>query len=45
MGVSEGCRLKRDISKDQVVTYKDVELPKGRLCDKLRQEQNDHFHK
>jgi predicted homoserine dehydrogenase-like protein len=45
MGVSEGCRLKKDISKDQVVTYKDVELPKGRVCDKLRQEQNDHFHK
>lgn len=45
MGVSEGCRLERDVSKDRVVTYEDVELPKGRLCDKLRQEQNDHFHK
>ena len=45
MGVSEGCKLKRDISKDQLVTYKDVELPKGRLCDKLRIEQDDYFHK
>ena len=45
MGVSEGCRLKRDISKDQVVTYKDVELPKDRLCDKLRKEQNDYFQR
>jgi predicted homoserine dehydrogenase-like protein len=43
MGVSMGCRLKRDISKDQVITYDDVELPPGRLCDRLREEQNAHF--
>ncbi len=43
MGVSEGCRLKRNISKDQLITYEDVELLKGRLCDRLRQEQNDRF--
>jgi predicted homoserine dehydrogenase-like protein len=43
MGLSEGCRLKRNVSKDQVVTYADVELPEGRLCDKLRDEQNRHF--
>jgi predicted homoserine dehydrogenase-like protein len=40
MGVSEGCRLKRDVSRDQVVTYGDVELPAGRLCDILRTEQD-----
>lgn len=45
MGVSEGCKLKRDISKDQLVTYEDVELPKDRLCDKLRREQHDYFPK
>ncbi|MER3587649.1 MAG: NAD(P)-dependent oxidoreductase, partial [Mastigocladus sp. ERB_26_1] len=43
MGLAEGCRLKRDIPKDQVLTYDDVELPEGRLCDKLRVEQNAYF--
>jgi len=43
MGVAEGCRLKRDVAKDQVLTYEDVELPKGRLADKLRAEQNTYF--
>ena len=43
MGLAEGCRLKRDISKDQVLTYDDVEVPQGRLCDKLREEQNAKF--
>lgn len=43
MGLAEGCRLKRDIPKDQVLTYNDVELPSGRLADKLRSEQNAYF--
>ncbi|PMB53464.1 NAD(P)-dependent oxidoreductase [Fischerella thermalis CCMEE 5201] len=43
MGLAEGCRLKRDIPKDQVLTYDDVELPEGRLCDQLRAEQNAYF--
>lgn len=43
MGVSEGCKLKRDVPKDQLVTYDDVELPRDRFCDKLRQEQNERF--
>lgn len=43
MGLSEGCRLKRAVSKDQALTYADVELPAGRLCDKLRQEQDRQF--
>jgi predicted homoserine dehydrogenase-like protein len=43
MGLAEGCRLKRDVAKDQVLTYDDVELPAGRLCDKLRAEQNAYF--
>lgn len=43
MGISEGCELRRNVPKDQVVTYEDVELPKNRLCDRLRQEQHDRF--
>ncbi|OCQ93105.1 NAD(P)-dependent oxidoreductase [Nostoc sp. MBR 210] len=43
MGLAEGCRLKRDIPRDQVLTYDDVELPGGRLCDQLRAEQNAYF--
>jgi predicted homoserine dehydrogenase-like protein len=43
MGLAEGCRLKRDIPKDQVLTYDDVDLPSGRLADKLRAEQNSYF--
>ena len=41
--VSIGCRLKRDIAKDQPVSYDDVELPAGRTCDALRAEQVEHF--
>ncbi|WP_445635017.1 SAF domain protein [Nostoc sp. DSM 114161] len=43
IGLAEGCRLKRDISRDEVLTYDDVELPAGRLCDRLRAEQNSYF--
>jgi predicted homoserine dehydrogenase-like protein len=42
-GLVEGCILKRDIPKDGVLTYDDVELPKGRLADQLREEQYAHF--
>jgi predicted homoserine dehydrogenase-like protein len=43
MGLSEGCRLKKDVYKDQPLSYDDVDLPPGRLCDKLREEQNRYF--
>ena len=43
MGLAEGCRLKRDVRRDQVLTYADVELPSGRMCDKLRTEKNNYF--
>jgi predicted homoserine dehydrogenase-like protein len=43
IGLAEGCTLKRDISKDQVLTVDDVIFPEGRLCDRLRNEQNNHF--
>ncbi len=42
-GLVEGCRLKRDIPKDQPLVYGDVELPAGRLADRLRAEQYRHF--
>lgn len=43
LGVAENCILKHDIPKDQVLTYDDVILPEGRLIDKLRKEQVEHF--
>ena len=43
MGLAEGCVLKKNVAKDQVLTYDDVELPAGRLCDRLRSEQNNLF--
>jgi len=42
-GLVEGCRLKRDVRKDQVLTYDDVVLPPNRLADRLRAEQYTHF--
>ncbi len=42
-GLVEGCKLKRDIPKDGVLTYDDVEVPAGRLADRLRDEQYEHF--
>jgi predicted homoserine dehydrogenase-like protein len=42
-GLVEGCKLKRDIAKDEVIGYDDVELPPGRLADALRAEQYEHF--
>jgi len=42
-GLVEGCKLLRDIRKDAVITYRDVELPKGRRADELRVEQYNYF--
>jgi predicted homoserine dehydrogenase-like protein len=42
-GLVAGCKLKRDIAKDEVITYDDVDLPPGRLADALRIEQYEHF--
>jgi predicted homoserine dehydrogenase-like protein len=42
-GLVEGCRLRRDVAQDEVLTYDDVELPAGRLADRLRAEQYRHF--
>ena len=43
LGLAQGCRLRRDIPRDRVLTYADVEVPAGRLCDELRAEQRAHF--
>ena len=40
IGLAEGCRLTRDVAKDGVLTYDDVEFPAGRLAVRLRLEQD-----
>lgn len=44
LGIALGCRLIRAVSKDQALTYADVELPAGRLVDRLYAEQRARFH-
>ncbi len=41
IGLAEGCRLLRDVPKDTVLTTSDVEIPAGRVCDRLRAEQDE----
>jgi predicted homoserine dehydrogenase-like protein len=43
MGLAQGCVLKRDIPRDQVISYDDVVMPKERFCDMLRKEQDEYF--
>ncbi len=43
MGLSEGCKLQTNVSIDRAITYDELELPAGRLCDKLRAEQDLRF--
>jgi predicted homoserine dehydrogenase-like protein len=45
IGVAEGCILKNDIPKDQIITYNDVAIPGRRLIDALRKEQEIFFMK
>ena len=42
-GLVEGCVLARDVAKDSVITYDDVNLPANRLADQLRAEQYRRF--
>ena len=42
-GLVEGCKLRRAIKRDEVITYDDVQLPPDRLADRLRAEQYRHF--
>lgn len=43
LGLAEGCTLKRNIQKDEVITFNDVEIPAGRLVDKLWKEQVEKY--
>ena len=38
MGLAQGCTLRHDVRRDTLLTYDDVELPEGRLVDRLRAE-------
>ena len=38
MGVSENCRLRKDVVADTPITYEDVELPPNRQIDAFRNE-------
>ena len=42
-GLAVGCTLRRDIAQDEVLRYDDVDLPAGRLADRLRAEQLERF--
>jgi predicted homoserine dehydrogenase-like protein len=43
IGLSEGARLTRDVSKDEALTFADVDRPAGRLTDELWAEQARRF--
>lgn len=43
IGLAEGCKLRRPVAKDHVITYDDVIVPPGRLADALRAEQDQRF--
>jgi hypothetical protein len=35
--------LRRDVTKDEVISFDDVESPRGRLAEKLWREQNERW--
>ncbi len=43
IGLAEGCTLKHAVAKDSVLTYADVEVPDGRIGDRLRAEQDERW--
>jgi predicted homoserine dehydrogenase-like protein len=43
IGLSEGCVLLRDVAKDEIISFDDVESPRGRLAEKLWREQNERW--
>jgi predicted homoserine dehydrogenase-like protein len=43
IGLSIGCRLKRGVAKDAVLTFADVAIPPNRIVDTLYDEQEKHF--
>jgi predicted homoserine dehydrogenase-like protein len=43
IGLSESCVLRRDVAKDQVISFQDVDRPRGRLSDVLWKEQFERW--
>jgi predicted homoserine dehydrogenase-like protein len=43
IGLAEGCIVRREIARDDVLTFDDVDVPEGRLCDRLWREQLELF--
>lgn len=43
IGLSEGCVLRRDVAKDEALSFDDVVSPTGRLAEKLWREQNERW--
>jgi predicted homoserine dehydrogenase-like protein len=43
ISLSEGCVLRRDVAKDEVLTFNDVDKPNGRLVDMLWHEQCERW--
>ena len=43
IGLSEGCALRRDISKDAVLSFDDIDLPEAGLVESLWREQNQRW--
>jgi predicted homoserine dehydrogenase-like protein len=43
MGLSGGCRMKKDLKKDEAISVTDIEMPGNRMCDTLWREQDEKF--
>jgi predicted homoserine dehydrogenase-like protein len=43
MGLAGGCQLTSDVVRDEPIKCSDVQVPAGRLADRLRREQDDVF--
>jgi predicted homoserine dehydrogenase-like protein len=43
IGLSEGCMLRRDVAKDELISFGDVDSPSGRMAEKLWREQNERW--
>jgi predicted homoserine dehydrogenase-like protein len=43
IGLASGCRVRRDLKRDESISYHDIEPPLERLSDRLRAEQSKYF--
>jgi predicted homoserine dehydrogenase-like protein len=43
IGMADGCRMKRSVPRDEAITYDDIELPRCRMVDSLRDAQDRRF--